>query len=315
LKGEILVKTILIGGLRNGKMIAQYLNNSKSTEILKVYVIKDELGKDISDFVTLDDILSKEKLQKVDNINKYEEEIINLNADIIFVVGWSQLISKRIINSAKIGVIGFHPAKLPKDRGRSVLAWQLAEGYKRGCVSMIWIDSGVDSGDIIGQADYEINYNDTIRDILDKVYNLCLDLTETYYPLILKGNLIHIKQDNNNATYRRKRVKKDGTINWNKNSYEIYNLVRAITEPYPCAISYCEGREFSILSCSEVKVDSIYNNEIPGTILGFELNKGMIIKTKDNGILIEKIKIDKEYILNNELQKHFSIGKLLEEGE
>lgn len=182
-------------------------------------------------------------MKKIDNINNYEDEISNLNADIIFVVGWSQLISYKIINSAKIGVIGFHPSKLPKDRGRSVLAWQIAEGYEKGCVFMLWIDSGIDSGNLIGQKEYKIYYNDTIRDVLYNVYNLCLDLTETYYPLLLNGNKISILQNDQQATYRRKRVEEDGVIDWNKNSFEIYNLVRAITEPYPGAVSYYDEKK------------------------------------------------------------------------
>ncbi len=75
-------------------------------------------------------------LSKVDNINNYEEEISSLKPDLIVVVGQSQLISNKIINSANIGVIGFYPSKLLKDRGRSVLAWQIVEGYEKGCVSI-----------------------------------------------------------------------------------------------------------------------------------------------------------------------------------
>lgn len=309
------MRVILIGGLKNGKYIAEYLNSHKKTELLKVYVLQDELGKGISDFVTFDDVIPEEKIIKVDKINNYEDDISNLKPDIIFVVGWSQLVSDKIIKSAKIGVIGFHPAKLPKDRGRSVLAWQISEGYTKSAVSMIWIDSGVDTGNIIGQKDYNINYNDNIRDVLDKVYDICLDLTETYYPIILSGNNISLAQDTIKATYRRKRNKRDGIIDWNKNSFEIYNLIRAITEPYPGAIAYYKYREWLILNGYEYKVNEIYKDELPGTILEFKLNKGMVVKTKDEGILIDKVKIDNKYIAKNELQKYFSLGDKLEKGD
>lgn len=305
------MKVILIGGLKNGKMIAEYLNKDKNTELLKVYVLEDELGKNISDFIIFDDIISKDKLEKIDEINKYEDEIAKLQPDIIFVVGWSQLISDKIIKSAKVGVIGFHPAKLPKDRGRSVLAWQIAEGYTEGCVSMIWIDKGIDSGNLIGQKNYNINYNDTIKDVLDKVYEGCLYLAETYYPLIDNGNVISVEQEHTKATYRRKRTKKDGVINWNSNSFEVYNLIRAITEPYPGAISSYKEKEFIVLNVVEIKIDNIYDFEKSGTILEFKLNKGMVVKTKDNGILIKKVKINDEYILENYLQNYFALGDIL----
>lgn len=309
------MRVILIGGLKNGKIIAEYLNNNKKNELLKVYTLKDELGKCVSDFVSFDDSIPSEKLVKVDKVNDYEDEIDKLKPDIIFVVGWSQLVSDKIIKSAQIGVIGFHPAKLPKDRGRSVLAWQISEGYTEGCVSMIWIDSGIDSGNLIGQKKYSIYYNDTIRDVLDKVYNACLELTKIYYPFIISGDVISIKQDYTQATYRRKRTFKDGIINWNRNSIEIYNLVRAITEPYPGAVSYYNEKEFIVLNAHESDVDSIYEDKLPGTILEFKLNKGMLVKSKDTAILIDKIKIDDKYISKNEFQKHFLLGDMLGKGD
>jgi methionyl-tRNA formyltransferase len=309
------MRVILIGGLKNGKMIAKYLNDDRHTELLRVYVLEDKRGEKVSDFITFDDVIQNDKIKKIDKINKYEDEITKLQPDIIFVVGWSQLVSDKIIKSAKVGVIGFHPAKLPKDRGRSVLAWQISEGYKEGCVSMIWIDQGIDSGNLIGQKNYNINYNDTIRDVLDKVYDICLDLVETYFPIINNGNKISIKQNDTMATYRRKRVEKDGIINWNNYSFEIYNLIRALTEPYPGAVSYYKGKKIIILSAVEAKSESIYDIEKPGTILEFRYNKGMTVKTKDICILVKEIKINNEYILENELQKYFTLGHRFGDGE
>lgn len=305
------MKVIVIGGLSNGREIVKYLSENSKTELLKVYVINDELGKNISDFVTFDDIVPDKILCKIDHINKYEKEIIELKPDIIFVVGWSQLISKKIIDAARIGTIGFHPSKLPKDRGRSVLAWQISEGYKTGCVSMFWIDSGVDSGNIIGQKEFKINYNDSIRDVLDKVYNICINLTKTYYPLIMNGTLINIPQDINLATYRCKRTKKDGIIKWNSNSIDIYNLIRAITIPYPGAISFYNQKEIIVLEGIEIKDEKEYRNIEPGTIVSIQYKKGMLVKCKDNFILIKKVIIDNSEILSHELQGYFKIGDIL----
>lgn len=305
------MRIVLIGGLKNGKLIAEYLNNHKKTQLQKVYVLKDDLAQKVSDYMFFDDVIPSDKLTKVEKINDHAEEIKALKPDLIFVVGWSQLISNEIINSARIGVIGFHPTKLPKDRGRSVLAWQIAEGYEKGCVSMFWIDSGIDSGEIIGQQEFDINYNDTIKDVLDKVYNICFDLTRTYYPLIVNGNVISIKQDENYATYRRKRGKEDGIINWNKNSREVYNLVRAITHPYPGASTFYKGKEIIVLEVEEQNICSEYRILKPGTILEVKLGKGTVIKCKDKAVLIKKIKIENEIILEHEMQTVLKLGDVL----
>lgn len=305
------MKVVVIAGLTNGRYIIEYLKNSKSTDLTKIFVLRDELGKNISDFVLFDDLVEKDVLVKVENINEHEEEISEINPDLIFVVGFSQLISKTIINSAKIGVIGFHPSKLPKDRGRSVLAWQISEGYTTGCVSMFWIDEGIDSGDIIGQKDFKIEYEDTIRDVLDKVYDTCLELTKTYYPLILKNHIIRIKQDDSQATYRRKRVKEDGIIKWNSSSNNIYNLIRAITEPYPGAIAFYDDQEIIVLEAEEWKLNGEYKRVLAGTIIGFLLDRGMIVKAKDEAVLIKKVKIGDRYISRNELANYFRINERL----
>lgn len=299
---------VLIAGLKSGREIARYFLNNKNANLLKVYVLNDDIGKNVSDFVTFDDVVPKDKLVKVDKINNYLDDIKKLDCDLIFVVGWSQVLSEEILKCPKLGTIGFHPSKLPKDRGRSTLAWQIAEGYKKGCVSMFWIDSGIDSGDLIAQMEYDINYKDTIRDVLDKVYEICVDLVRTYYPIIYKGEIIKIKQNESEATYRRKRDKNDSIINWRRTSREIYNLIRAITHPYPGAITYYKGKEIVILGAEEYKEDIIYKNEEPGTILEIKLNKGIIVKTKYKSILIKKILIDNQIIQLNQMQKFICVG-------
>lgn len=304
-------KIVLIAGLKNGRYIAEYFKNEKNTELARCYVLKDEKGKNVSDFLLFDDIVDAGRLTKVNNINDFEEEISIINPDYIFVVGWSQLISDKIIKSAKKGAIGFHPAKLPKDRGRSALAWQIAEGYKSGCVSMFFIDNGVDSGDIIGQEEYAIRYDDTIRNVLDNTYKICLNLTETYYPLLRKGLIEPVKQEAAKATYRRLRTQKDGVIDWNKTSYEIYNLIRAITLPYPGAVTCANGEVITVLSAEEVPLENDYSGCENGTIVEMRLDKGIVVKTRGNGILIKEIFIDGETVNISHLKDKFHLGDIL----
>ncbi|MCF6463985.1 methionyl-tRNA formyltransferase [Clostridium sp. Cult1] len=307
------MRAVIIAGLKNGKLITKYLFEDVETDVLKVYVLKDEYETKVSDFVKFDDVVDENLLCKVDNINDYEEEISNLKPDIIFVVGWSQLISRRIINSAKIGVIGFHPSKLPKDRGRSVLAWQIAEGYEKGCVSMFWINEGVDSGNIIGQEEYIINYSDTIKEVLEKVYYTCLDLLKKYYPLIKNKKVTSIKQDESISTYRRKRNKYDGKIDWSEDSRSIYNLIRAITEPYPGAFAIYNGVEVLVLAAEEIIYTfNGFDYIKTGTIIGYMPYKGIIVKCKDNSILVKKAKIDGTYLEGEKLIHFFKIGDKFE---
>ena len=95
-----------------------------------------------------------------------------------------------------MGVIGFHPAKLPFDRGRSVLAWQIEDGYTETSLTMFKYSDYPDGGDILAQEPIAIASNDYINDILDKVDAASLNLIRAYFPLLRKGFLKGVKHTN-----------------------------------------------------------------------------------------------------------------------
>ncbi len=288
------VKVIVIGALENGKIVIDYLSKRPEIDLLKVYTYKDgvALAKPLG--VLFDDVVPQNILVKVDHINEHEEEIKSLNPDLIFIVGWSQLINPKIITASKKGTIGFHPAKLPKDRGRSVLAWQIAEDYPETALTMFYIDEGIDSGDIIAQENIKISFEDYILDILKKVNEATYNLLAAYFPLLLQGKAPRIKQDSSKATYRRLRTDKDSFINWYKNTKDIYNLIRAVAYPYPKAWTIYKGKRVKINKAAPINFleETLYKFEKPGTILGHLKNLGYLVKTKDGIISVDEIEFE-----------------------
>jgi len=307
------MRVVFIGGLPHGREILKTLLDNKQTELLKAFVLKDDCSVKVPDFVKFDDILTDTRLTKVSRIGDHAEQIIVLKPDIIVVVGWSQLISQAVIDSAKVGVIGFHPAKLPKDRGRSVLAWQISEGYTKGAVTMFWIDEGVDSGDIIAQEEYDIEYEDTIREVLDKVYSISAKLFKTGYPIIASGIRAGTLQDHSQATYRSLRTKENGEIKWDSSSREIYNLVRAISHPYPGAHTFYKGIELKIIKVLEAPlVQEQYAGIRPGTIIDVMYDGRVTVKTGDNAVIIKDfIPGDKEVYADKLKNIIFEVGTVL----
>jgi len=120
----------------------------------------------------------------VDNINSEDsvEWIKKLNPDIIFCFGWSSLIKKELLELPKMGIVGYHPANLPKNRGRHPLIWALALGLKKSASTFFFMKEGVDNGDILSQKDYEILYEDDARTLYEKVTNLALKQIEEFLP-------------------------------------------------------------------------------------------------------------------------------------
>ena len=294
------MNVVVVAGLKNGRYICEFLKKSSDVNLIKVFVMDDKHSSKISDFVFFDDIVDEDKLTKIDRINDYEVEIGELKPDYIVVVGWSQIISDRIIRSANKACIGFHPSKLPKDRGRSVLAWQIAEGYSRGCVTMFEIDVGVDTGGIIGQIEYAIEYEDTIKEVLGKAYDSCLSLMEKCFVPYTEGQILPTKQNEEVASSRRLRIYNDGIINWNKSSRDIYNLVRAITCPYPMAVTFINKTEVFVVKAFETECAERSANAPYGKVISTGEN-GIVVKAMNNAVLITKIKVEDKILEANEI--------------
>lgn len=289
-------KIVLICALENGKIALDYFSNLDKKgviDLIKVYTYKDEFIPNKNMYVRLDNIVDNNILTKVRKINDYKEEIKGFNPDFIFVIGWSQLINKEIINASKKGIIGFHASKLPKDRGRSTVAWQISEGYTETALTMFYISEGIDNGDIIAQENIKIEQNDYVKDILFKINQSTYNLLKTYFPLLLSGKAPRIKQDETKVSYRRLRTDRDSLINWNSSTKLIYNLIRAISFPYPKTWTLYRGDKIKINHAGIIDFNfkGFYFFEKPGTILGNMKNFGYLIKTRDGIIAIDDLEL------------------------
>lgn len=287
-------KIVLICALENGKIALDYFSNldkKGAIDLIKVYTYKDEFIPNKNMYVRLDNIVDNNILTKVGKINDYKEEIKGFNPDFIFVIGWSQLIDKEIINASKKGTIGFHTSKLPKDRGRSTIAWQISEGYTETALTMFYIFEGTDNGDIIAQENIKIEQNDYVKDILFKINQSTYNLLKTYFPLLLNEKAPRIKQDETKSSYRRLRTDQDSFINWNSSTKAIYNLIRAVSYPYPKAWTLYKREKIKTNHAGIIDFNfkGFYFFEKPGIILGNMKKFGYLIKTRDGIIAIDDL--------------------------
>ncbi|WP_459820029.1 formyltransferase family protein [Campylobacter concisus] len=240
-----------------------------------------------SDFADLTPLCNKANipLKYVDNINSNEniDWIRSLSPDIIFCFGWSNLIKKDLLGLPKMGVVGYHPALLPKNRGRHPLIWALALGLNDSGSTFFFMTEGADDGDILSQEKVEILYEDDAKSLYDKVSNIALRQIETFLPKLQNNSFETIKQNNDLANVWRKRGKIDGKIDFRMISRAIYNLVRALTKPYVGAHVEYNGQDISIWKVEEVEFDQ--NNIEFGKVLEND-GKSIVVKTYDKAIKI-----------------------------
>lgn len=192
-----------------------------------------------SDFRDLAPTAQKSNVPVLAADQSSSEEICTWTAakspDVVFVCGWSQLLPSEFLKIPRLGVIGYHPAALPKNRGRHPLIWALALGLNETASTFFWMDEGADSGPILHQRPVQISASDDATNLYQKVTRTALGQIEEFVASLLKGEKPSFPQDHEAATYWRKRSAKDGQIDWRMTATSIHNLVRALAKPYPGA--------------------------------------------------------------------------------
>lgn len=240
-----------------------------------------------SDFADLIPICEENKIpcKFVNDINSQEniEWIKSLNPDIIFCFGWSSLIKSELLTLAPMGVIGYHPAALPQNRGRHPLIWALALGIKQSSSTFFFMDEGADSGDILSQKDFDILETDDAQTLYNKVIDVALKQIEEFVPQLENKTYQRIQQNHSLANTWRKRGKSDGKIDFRMTSNAIYNLVRALTKPYIGAHIEYKGQDISIWKVEEIEYKR--KNIEFGKVLEND-GRTITIKTYDNAIKI-----------------------------
>ena len=211
--------------------------------------------------------------------------IKNLSPDVIYCFGWSELIKNKLLSIPKYGIIGYHPAKLPQNRGRHPIIWALVLGLNETASTFFKMDASADSGDIISQEILQISKSDDAKRLYDKLTSLAKKQVNVFSKELINKNITYSKQSNLKTNYWRKRDKNDGKINFSSNSKTIYNLVRALTKPYVGAHLVYNNEEIKVWKCT-IGPNKDSNLE-PGKILEVK-NSKILIKTADKSILITK---------------------------
>ncbi len=243
------------------KKIAIVSSTQKGLDLFRFF---SKLGYGISCYVTIDsETASRNKVSgyvnageelrgevKVHYVKSYDlKEPIDVsyfkttNYDLLVLGGWQRLIPKEILSTLSIGALGTHGSSemLPKGRGRSPLNWSIIQRKTRFVISLFKVREGVDDGDIYGHKTFDINHWDDIKSLYYKNSIATEALLEEFIPGIISGTGKAIPQIGD-PSYYEKRTEKSGLIDWeNMDVFEIHNLIRATTRPYPGAFSRYNG--------------------------------------------------------------------------
>ena len=221
-------------------------------------------------------------------IKEEYQNIIDLNPDIIITAAYGQIIPKIILDYPKYGCINVHASILPKLRGGAPNHHAIIDGYNKTGITIMYMNEGMDTGDIISVQEIDISNTDTMSILHDKLKIIGRDLLLETLPNIIKGNINRIKQNESEATYAFNIKKEEEKIDFNKTKKEIYNQIRGLNS-FPGAYAILDDKRIKIWD--SYITDNIYNGLSNGEISNI-YKDGIGIKVSDGEIVITDIQIE-----------------------
>ena len=302
-------KIVLCGAHEVGIDIIEYLSE-KNIEISHIISLTNLQAKkfNVSGYV------SYKKIAKKFNIpiyypkdyslkHKSDQNFFEKNKfDLLLLGGWQRLIPQSILSTLKFGGLGLHGSAefLPKGRGRSPINWSLIQNKKKFIMHLFSLSSGVDDGKIITYKTFDINKWDTCRTLYYKNSIVSKKMLASHIPKIFNGK-IRTKSQKGKPTYLPKRTPEDGIINWKKSSVEIFNLVRAVTKPYPGAFTFTKTQKIIVWNAFPFDNSIKYSDFKNGQVVEKFFTGDLVIKCGKGTLLITNYEgsVNKNEILGN----------------
>lgn len=242
-------------------------------------------------------------------IKEEYKEIIDLNPDIIITCAYGQIVPEVILNYPKYGCINVHASLLPKLRGGAPIHKAIIYGYDVTGITIMYMDKGMDTGDMISKKEVKIEDNDTAETLHDKLQKVSVTLLLETLPKIISGTNKREKQDDNRATYAYNISRQEEHVDFNKASKEVFNQIRGLNS-WPGAYAVLDDKNIKLWLS---KISENHYDAKPGTIVNLDKN-GMEIVTKDGSVLITELQLPgkrktniKDFI--NGIKKEDYLGK------
>ncbi|MCD9568303.1 bifunctional UDP-4-amino-4-deoxy-L-arabinose formyltransferase/UDP-glucuronic acid oxidase ArnA [Pseudomonas protegens] len=195
------------------------------------------------------------------------ERIAKLNPDYLFSFYYRNLLSEPLLATASKGAFNLHGSLLPRYRGRAPANWVLVKGETETGVTLHRMVKRADAGAIIAQERVAIERSDTALSLHHKLRDAAASLLRDTLPALAQGNITETAQDESKASYFGRRTAADGKIDWQRPAEELFNLVRAVTQPYPGA--FCAVGEHKLIVWS-AEVAKGNEGQAPGRVISVD---------------------------------------------
>ncbi|MBE6682105.1 MAG: methionyl-tRNA formyltransferase [Ruminococcaceae bacterium] len=217
-----------------------------------------------------------------------------LNPDIIVVVAYGKILPEYVLKFPKYGCINVHGSLLPEYRGASPIQRAVIDGKKVTGVTTMFMDKGLDTGDMLLKREYEIDENANTGEVFDDLAKIGAELLLETLDGLEKGTITPVKQDDSKATYAEKIFKEECATSFDDNAQTVHNKIRGLF-PFPGAFCYHNGKMLKLCE-SRVYKDSIPDGKT-GEVVGLS-KEGILVKCRDGAVLLTKVKPEGKGVMN-----------------
>lgn len=215
---------------------------------------------------------------------EFLETIQDLRPDLIVVTAYGRILPGSLLNLPPMGTINVHGSLLPKYRGAAPIQWAVINGETETGVTIMQMDEGMDTGDILLPVSLPIEEDDTSGTLFVKLSELGGQALVKAIALLKEDRLQPVKQDDSLATEAPMLSKKMGQLNWSRDAAELHCLIRGL-DPWPSAYGFLAGRRFRFFKPQVIRKEVV---EEPGTLCRADKN-GILVATGDDYLLIREI--------------------------
>ncbi|HKL09874.1 MAG TPA: methionyl-tRNA formyltransferase [Clostridia bacterium] len=232
--------------------------------------------------------------------------IRGFNPDIAVVVAYGQILNSQILDLPKLGCYNIHASLLPYYRGAAPINSAIINGEKKTGVTIMKMDKGMDTGDILLSREIPLNYTDTAELLHDRLSILGSEAILEAIEILENGKVSFSSQNDEIATYAPKISKETGEIDWQMNAEKIRDLIRGLN-PWPLAYTYVNGMKMKILEANYVECQ----NNLPfGTFIEMR-DRGFLVKTGDGCLTLKRIQFPNKKAMYSD---EYARGHIIEPG-
>jgi len=210
--------------------------------------------------------------------------------EVIVVVAFGQLLTKEILSLPPLGCINVHASLLPKYRGAAPIHWAVINGEKETGITTMYMDEGLDTGDMILKEALPITPEDTVGSVHAKLSGVGARLLVETLDLIAKGQAPRVPQEHSEATYAELLRREHELIHWQRPAEEVVNLIRGMN-PWPGAYTYYQGKILKVWAAAPagpVPVSGIFQ---PGQVVQVLPKEGFVVEAGKGRVLVTEVQL------------------------